>query len=122
MDARTLTGEEVARRHDAIGRLKHVAAEMSFFAHRLADTADEPTIARCPLALAARAGWTRAQAALIQADGGVVSPSMIQAIAEPGFIHSKALRGLSLSTLMAAEARISGKPPMPAALALGGAS
>jgi hypothetical protein len=122
MDAHLSTEEIVARRHEALDRLRIVAAEMGFYAVRLADTADEPTIARCPLALAARAGWSMAQAALIQADGGMASRTMIDAIAEPGIVDSQALRGLSLSTLMAADARLSGRPPMPVALALGGAS
>jgi hypothetical protein len=120
MDAQGLSGAEITRRTAAIARLQAVALEMRHFAVRLLDTSDEPTIAQSPLALAARAGWVRAQAALIQAEGGIASLGMIDAIAEPGIVDSPALRGLSLSTLMAAEARLTGKPPMPAAIALGG--
>lgn len=120
MGAFALADADCERRSAAIRRLETVAADLRYFAVRLVDTRDEPEIAQCPLAVAARAGWIRAQAALIQADGGMASPAMINAIAEPAVVDSSSLRWLSLSTLMAAEARLSGKPPMPAALALGG--
>jgi hypothetical protein len=121
MDALSLSRAEYERRTAAIRRLEAVAADMRYFAVRLVDTRDEPEVAQGPLALATRAGWIYSQTVLIQADGGMHSPSLINAMAEPGPVDSRALRGLSLSTLMAAEARITGKPPAPVTLALGGA-
>lgn len=120
MDAFALAGGAYERRTAAIHRLEAVAADMRYFAVRLLDTRDEPAIAQGPLAMATRAGWIYAQTVLIQADGGMSSPSMVNAIAEPGPVCSPALRGLSLSTLRAAEARICGRPPVPVTLALGG--
>jgi hypothetical protein len=120
MDAFLLSSADHDRRTAAIRRLEAVAADMRSIALRLVDTRDEPEVAQGPLALATRAGWIYAQTVLIQADGGMHSPSLINAIAEPGPVDSCALRGLSLSTLMAAEARITGKPPVPVTLALGG--
>ncbi|MFC5421979.1 hypothetical protein ACFPOB_20665 [Bosea eneae] len=120
MDALALSVGEHERRTAAIRRLERVAADMRYFAVRLVDTRDEPEVAQGPLALATRAGWIYARMVLIQADGGMHSPSLINAIAEPGPVDSRALRGLSLSTLLAAEARICGRRPAPVTLARGG--
>lgn len=120
MTALALSRTDYERRAAAIRRLEAVAADMRHFALRLVDTRDEPEIAQGPLAIATRAGWIYAQTALIQADGGMSSPSLINAIAERGPVDSRTLRGLSLSTLMAAEARICGRPPVPVTLAFGG--
>lgn len=120
MEALALSSADYDRRTAAIRRLEAVAQDMRYFAVRLVDTRGQPEIAQSPLAIATRASWIYAQTVLIQADGGMSSPSLVNAIAEPGPVESRALRGLSLSTLMAAEARIRGRPPLPVTLALGG--
>ena len=120
MDAFALTAADYDRRTAAIRRLERVAIEMDWVRTQLRQASSSDNVALSPLAIAARAGWMNAQAALIQADGGMRSPSMIKAIGEPGTIDSASLRSLSLSTLLAAEARLTGKPPMPAAIAQGG--
>lgn len=120
MDALPLSSAECERRSAAGRRLDDLSDSIRWVGAQISAAQDCGNVSRSPLALAARAGWMYAQVALIQAEGGMHSRRMIDAIAEPGVVDSPALRSLSLSTLMAAEARISGEPPMPAALALGG--
>lgn len=121
MDALPLSPAEHERRSAAARRLDELSASIHWVGAQIVAAQDCENVSRSPLAFAARAGWVYAQVALIQADGGIRSRRMIDAIAEPGVVDSPALRSLSLSTLMAADARLSGRPPMPVALALGGA-
>jgi hypothetical protein len=120
MNASALTAADYERRTAAIRRLERVAIEMDWVRAQIRAASSSDNVALSPLAIAARAGWMNAQAALIQADGGMRSPSMIKAIGEPGTVDSASLRNLSLSTLIAAEGRLTGQPPMPATLAQGG--
>ncbi len=118
MDALSLSGHEVATRLACIERLRAVADDMAHVSQRLiAELGDgEPlptkAIAFGPLAMAARQGWGCAQAVLLQADAGIVSPRMIDTIAaRDQAVESQPLRQLALSTLRAAERRLRATSP-----------
>lgn len=114
MDALPLTGAEIAARCVAIERLKRVADDMAWFVERLRGQPDAPGLAQGPLALAARAGWSLAQVALIQADAGIVTPRIIDGIhrRDPA-VETPALRRLALTTLEATERRLCAARPSP---------
>lgn len=119
MDALSLDAAEATRRIEAISRLQAVAADMVRLTDRIIENRTDPALALGPLASAARAGWSYAQCALIQAQAGMASPRMIEAIAlrDPQ-VSAPSLRRLSLSTLIAAEARLHRRPPEPAPVAM----
>lgn len=110
--ALSLTAEQVATRQMAIVRLHAVVAEMTFYSGRLAEHRLETTIAHGPLAEAARIAWGKSQAALIQADAGMVCERMVDSIAKRGDAPEP-LRRLALSCLTAAERRLYGQAPRP---------
>lgn len=117
MAAFALTEDEIARRHAAITRLQQVTADLASFTKLMRQGLGQEGLALGPLASAARKGWSYAQYVLIQAEGGMPSVALIEAIAqkEPG-IPCPSLRQLSHSTLLAAEARLHGRSPTPAPL------
>lgn len=112
MDALSLSGAEASARSIAVTRLQAVANDMTWLAQRLRSQRD-PSIARGPLALSARAGWGLAQAALIQADAGIVSRRMIDGIQSDRGVDAPGLRRLALSTLEATERRLQRLRPHP---------
>ena len=115
MAAFALTEEEIARRRAAILRLQQVTADLASFTQLMQHGRGQEGLALGPLAMAARKGWACAQYVLIQAEGGMPSVELIAAIAqrEPGLACPN-LRRLADTTLLAAEARLHGRPPAPA--------
>ena len=110
-----LSEDEITRRRAAILRLQQVTADLASFTQLMRQGLGQDGLALGPLAAAARKGWSYAQYLLIQAEGGMPSVALIEAIAqkEPG-VACPSLRRLADSTLVAAEARLHGRPPMPA--------
>lgn len=112
MAAFALGDAEIARRRAAILRLQQVTADLASFTLLMKQGLGQDGLALGPLAMAARKGWSYAQYVLIQAEGGMLSVELVEAIAhkDPA-VACPNLRRLAETTLIAAEARLHGKPP-----------
>ncbi|MCP4564030.1 MAG: hypothetical protein GY873_30280 [Bosea sp.] len=115
MDRRPLPDEAIARRCAAMVQVQQTTEEIGRITSLIRDRADPNGLALGPLASAARQGWAYAKFALIQADGGMPSVALIDAIArrDPA-ITCPNLRRLAETTLLSAEARLHGRAPEPA--------
>ncbi len=112
-----LSPEQIAAREAAIARLDALAADMRALAERLMAASSGANFAGGPLAEAARRGWTFAQCALLHADARLPCERMIAAIAEAPQVSTRAgIVQLSYSTLKAAQGRMAGRLPAPAAI------
>lgn len=117
MDPRPLPDEAVAKRCVAMARTQRTTDDIGRFTRLIRDGADHAGLALGPLASAARQGWAYAQFALIQAEGGLTSVALIDAIARPDpALACPNLRRLAETTLLSAEARLHGRAPRPAAM------
>lgn len=112
LDALTLAELQDSNRRSAIIRLQTVAREMTFLADQIAAHRGETSLATGPLATATRLAWNISQAALIQAEAGIVCERIIGTIVERGEAPEP-LRQLALSCLTAAERRLYGQAPRP---------